>query len=70
VLPVSLGVLQHGGTGVGNKGLPHGSANPQAQELVRLGLVLAFGQRHNWDRKQTAQLHLFFIVISACKTKT
>lgn len=34
---VTLGVLLHGGTGIGNKCLLHGLADSQAQKLMRPG---------------------------------
>lgn len=40
VLLALLGVLLHGGAGIGHKGLPHGLPHPQTQELVRARLLL------------------------------
>lgn len=37
VFTIALGVLLHGGTGVGHKRLLHGLAYSQAQKLVRPG---------------------------------
>lgn len=40
VLLALLGVLLHGGAGIGDKGLLHGLPHPQTQELVRARLLL------------------------------
>lgn len=46
VLPVALGVLLHGGAGIGHKRLAHGLAHPKAQELVRPGPLPL--PKHRW----------------------
>lgn len=45
-----LSILLHGGAGIGDKSLLHGLPYPQAEELVRAGL-LSLHRPCNWNRK-------------------
>lgn len=49
VFTITLGVLLHGGAGVGHKGLLHGLADSQAQKPVRPGQPSLPGHNQTWD---------------------
>lgn len=49
VLLALLGVLLHGGAGIGDKGLLHGLPHPQTQELVRARLLLLLCTAGAWN---------------------